>query len=250
MNIQSIIILLASLTALTSAILPGIDKTRAFSDRDLVILIKRKYENLPDYYLDDDYYKTDIEFLRSSSQNCVFNKLNLIDVDDVTMDELKNFDPITAIGDEQEDVNTMVIYVMYSCIEDANEFIDHDFANFIKKPRHPIPQNSTECAKFELTKLNKNKPLIDSYPSLKNFTKKQCNKILKDLKTVNKSNDDDFRGCLKIYDNSSLEYELKFAIMNHEMPNEKTYNEEKEKYGRESTIVNNEFVDCMIKRIL
>lgn len=250
MKVLTISIFLASVTTLASAILPGIDKTRQFSDRSLVLLIKRKFEHLPDFYLDDDYYKPDAEFLRSSNKKCVFDKLNLIDVDDVTMDELINFDPIEGIGDEQEDVNTLVIYVMYSCIENVDAFIDHDFANFVNNPRYSIPQNSIECAKYELKKLNRTKPLISNFTGLKNFTKKKCKKILEDIKAVNRSWDEEFRGCLKIYDNLSLEYGLKFAIMNHEMPDEKTYNEEKEKYGRESTIVNNEFVDCMIKRVL
>lgn len=250
MDILTSFILFVSLTTFTSAILPGIDKTRAFSDRDLVLLIKRKYENLPDFYLDDDYYKLDVDFLRSSNKKCVFDKLNLIDVDDVTLDELKNFDPIADIGFEQEDVNTMVIYIMYSCIEDDEAFIDYDFANFVKKPRFSIPKNATECAKYQLDLLNRTKPLIDHFLGLKNFTKKQCNIILNDIKTVNQSLDDEFRGCLKIYDGPSLEYALKFAIMNHEMPDEKIYNEEKEKYGRESRIVNDEFIDCMIKRVL
>lgn len=250
MNCLLLTILLTILTTFASAILPGIDNTRLFSDYHLVLLINRKYENLPDFYLDDEYYKPDVQFLRSSNKKCVFNKLNLIDVDDVNMNELINFDPIVTFGDEQEDINTLVIYVMYSCIEDVDAFIDHDFANFVKKPRYSIPSNSTECAKYELKKLRKTKPLVNKFTGLKNFTKKQCNEILNDIKAVNRSWDEEFRGCLKIYDDLSLEYGLKFAIMNHEMPDEKTYNEEKEKYGRESTVVNNEFVNCMIKRVL
>lgn len=224
--------------------------TRKFTDRDLLLLVKRKFSSFPDPYLDDEYYKPDVDFLRSASQKCVLDRLNLIDTEQLGDMELESFDPIGSFGESQEDVNTLVIFVMYLCIVDYKSFLDHDFSQRISHPRFLVPENYTFCAKNLLINLKKEKPLLEKFTKIRKESSKKCQQVLFDIVEVNKSWDSDFEGCLQLWDDHSLEYDLKFAIMNHEMPVEKIYEAEKKKYGKEAMEVNEKFVDCMIRKLI
>ncbi|KAG5666586.1 hypothetical protein PVAND_014604 [Polypedilum vanderplanki] len=186
-------------------------------DKKLILLINKKFLNVNDSFLDDEYFKFDTPFLRSVDENCVFNRLNLINTNDVKFDEIKNFDANFAFGELDFDYNILVVYIMYSCIENVEDFVRQYFEKAINDaPIFYIPKDSTECVKDELIKINKEKPMIVNFIGLKNHTEEQCDEILFDMKEACKSQDEDFRGCLQIYDEHSLEYFLKFTIMRNE----------------------------------
>jgi hypothetical protein len=217
------------------------------ADKNLQILVKRKFESLPDQFMDDPYYIPDVQYLRSANLKCILTKLNLIERNDVSFIEMRDFDATEVYKELEEDFQTLVIVTMYHCIEDIEGFLQHYFARNIKNPRFRIPADAIECAKFELMVLDKLAPLVNSFERLENYTKTECNKILLELKAVNKSWDCEFRGCLKVYDNHSLEYSLKFAIMSHETPSKDIYEAEKAKYQAMERIVEENFIDCMLK---
>ncbi|KAG5666587.1 hypothetical protein PVAND_014605 [Polypedilum vanderplanki] len=235
---------------LTFSIFSSLSKSIRNVDRNFLLLINQKFSYFQDQYLDDEYYKPDAEYLRSADKKCVYNKLNLVDTDEISYDDLKNFDAKLVFGELEEDYNTLAIYVMYLCIEDVDGFTRHYFNRVIDKPYHKIPKESTECAKNELAKIKKEKPLMENFQGLENHTQVQCDEILFDLKAVNESWDSDFEGCLKIYDEHSLEYSLKFAIMNNERPSDEIFEKELKKYKKESSEICEKFVNCLVEKLL
>lgn len=218
--------------------------------KNLQILIERKFQNYPDSYLDDPYYKPDAEFLRSSNRTCIYNKLNLTDNKIITNDDLKNFNDSIAFGRLAEDFHTLAIYVMYSCIDDVDEFSKHFFARNIREPVVEIPRECIECVKNELLRLGVEKPLISHFGGLKDHSVEQCKEILKELKKATRSDEGEFRGCLKIYDKVSREFYLKFNLMKFEKVDEKIYEIERKRHEKISREVCEKFVKCMIDEYL
>jgi hypothetical protein len=225
--------------------------TANHDDHNLLLLVKRKFTHLNDTYLDDEYYRMDAQYLRSADLKCVLTKLNLVDSEDTTLDELQRFNAQKAFDHLEEDFSTLAIYTMYSCIDDVKGFTRHYFSRVANDtPRYKIPRESSECAKSELVKMGRQRPLVEAFAGLVNHTQEQCDSILFETKAVNESWDDDYRGCLKIYDLHSLEYALKFAIMRSEKVQDEVFESELAKYTKESRETCETFVECMIEKYL
>lgn len=180
---------------------------------------------------------------------CVMNKLNLIDLDDVTIQELENFNPNTTFACDANDINTMVLYAMFSCVDNLEEFNNHTFSNFLSYKRQ-IAESKVECVKYELVQMGREKPMFSEFEGLQNNTAEECDEFLSDNFYCKTQWDNGYQGCHKLYEVHSKEYTLKFTLFFNEEFSDDIYLEELKKYSNETNQINDDFVNCLMVKLI
>ncbi|CAG9810877.1 unnamed protein product [Chironomus riparius] len=240
---------LISATSTFSISIKQIDNSGYHQKRNLLMLVKRKFQPLADPYVTDDI---EAKYLRTSDYKCVLKKLNLIDDPKISREELKHFDVRKPFGSLAQDMNLIVVVVMQFCMDEFDEYSQYTFEKGIESPIVQVPLNATECAISELFKLHRQKPLFEgNFWGLRLHTKDQCDAILRTfLNFIDDFDTKHYRGCMKDHKSRIAEYLLKFRIMH----NDKTSGSIKQAVRDDYMKNNNDkegdakVVDCLIEK--
>jgi hypothetical protein len=226
-----------------------IDNSEYHHKKNLLMLVKRKFQPLTDPYVTDEI---EAKYIRTSNFDCVLKKLNLKDDPKISREELKRFDVRKPFGSLAQDMNLIVVVVMQFCMDEFDEYSQYTFEKGIEAPIVQVPQNATECAINELFQLNRQKPLFNgNFWGLMLHTKEQCDKIMNTfLNFIADFDTKHYRGCMKDHKDRIAEYLLKFRIMHNEKTSGSIKQAVKDDYMRNNNDKEGDekVVDCLIQK--
>jgi hypothetical protein len=182
-------------------------------------------------------------YLRSVEPKCVLDRLNLIQTEEFTHEELLKFNVDVAFPKMALDLHVLLLTIKVSCVKDQRGYNKMVYDRMVNNPILKFTQDQIECGENWLVKMGREKPLIDHFDGLKKHNESECNSFInipRDLGSDKK--------CAGIFREFEDEFVVKFALMHVKRPSDAIYDEEFENFLN-TTIAMETYIDCKIEEL-